>query len=133
MAPSASLTFLPAASTGCWASWTWVLKRNWIVSEATARATGSAFLRLAVVYVTSMMLLAPSSVAATPDLMRPRFTWVCASAWRRIGWEVTAALKLATKALRPLAPLYWLALTPPTSAVGATVAVAVYCFGLMTV
>src|SRR5438270_8506030 len=80
-----------------------------------------------------MRLLVPISVADRPYLTRPFGTSVSRETWSTTGGDVTAAEKLATKALGPLAPLYWLALAPPTRAGAATVAVAWYCFGLTTI
>src|SRR5215210_2816502 len=79
-----------------------------------------------------MRLLLPISVADSPDFTRPLDALVSLATWATIGGEVTAALKLATKAFGPLAPLYWLELAPPTSAGAATVAVAWYSLGLAT-
>src|SRR5947209_2340748 len=103
-----------------------------MVSDAAAWATGKAFLCLAVLYETSIRLLVPISVADRPDFTWPLATPVSRATCSTTGGEVTAAVKLATKAFGPLAPLYWLALVPPTSAGAATVAVAWYCFGFET-
>src|SRR6266550_2532086 len=80
-----------------------------------------------------MRLLVPISVAERPDFTRLFGTSVSRETWSTTGGDVTAAVKLATNAFGPLAPLYWLALAPPTRAGAATVAVAWYCFGWTTI
>src|SRR5436309_15442377 len=79
-----------------------------------------------------MRELVPISLAVRPDFTRLLDTPVSRETWSTIGGDVTAAVKLATKDLGPLAPRYWLELAPPTRAGAATVAVAWYCLGLTT-
>src|SRR5262245_36451131 len=73
-----------------------------------------------------MRLLLPTSVALRPARRRALPTLVWADTSLMIGGDVTAAEKFDTNVLSPAAPLYWLALMPPTSAGAATVAVASY-------
>src|SRR5437588_12362094 len=104
-----------------------------MVSAAAAWATLNASLCLGVLYSTCMRLLVPISVADRPDFTRFLAAPVSRATCSTIGGDVTAAVKLATKDLGPLAPLYWLELAPPTRAGAATVAVAWYCLGLTTI
>src|SRR4051794_35953149 len=77
-----------------------------------------------------MRELVPISVAVRPDFTRFLGTPVSRETWSTIGGDVTAAVKLVTKDLGPLAPLYWLELAPPRGGGGARVAVAWYCLVL---
>ena len=68
-----------------------------MVSDAAALATGPATLRAAELYVTSMTLLLPIWVALRPLLILPLPTPVSLDTLSRMGGEVSAAEKLATK------------------------------------